>query len=216
MNDLQADLESVSRALPIFPLPRTVLLPGATLPLHVFEPRYRALVAHALAHGRIFAIATLKPGYEADYEGRPTVWPAIGIGRIVAHQALADGRSNLVLQSVARARIVRELPPSSTFRLVVAELAVDRPPPDAKTYDRVRALVHQIGHLSAQARTEAQRLLALEGSELVDALARKLLEHVDDQLTYLREDRLAARAVMVEGALAEVLASAVPTTAGEA
>lgn len=216
MIDEQVELDTARQALPIFPLPSTVLLPGAVLPLHVFEPRYRALVDYALAHERIFAIATLKPGYEVDYEGRPPVWPSIGIGRIVAHQALPDGRSNLVLRFLARARIVRELPGDRPFRQVQADLAIDQPPSDAVAYERVRSLIRQIGHYSHEAQAEATRLLTLEGSELVDALARKLLERVDDQLAYLREDRLAVRAQLVEGALAEVLASAVPNTVGEA
>lgn len=57
--------------VPVFPLPGVVLFPHAVLPLHVFELRYRTLVRDALSNGRRFALATLQPGWEADYQGSP-------------------------------------------------------------------------------------------------------------------------------------------------
>ena len=60
--------------LPVFPLPNAVLFPGTTLPLYVFEPRYRQMVEDVLRHGRWIAVALLRPGYDADYEG--THWIA--------------------------------------------------------------------------------------------------------------------------------------------
>lgn len=216
MIDEQRALDTACERLPIFPLPRTVLLPGAVLPLHVFEPRYRALVAHALDRTEgVFGIATLKPGYQADYEGRPPVWPELGIGRIVAHQPLPDGRSNLILKAIGRGRIIREFSADHSFREVQVQLLALQPPPSSRVYDRVRALVAQIGHYSAEARTEAERLLELEGTELLDGLARKLLEDVDSMRFYLAEGRVEARAAQVESALAEVLALAV-SEVGEA
>lgn len=215
MTDLQIELERACEALPIFPLPRAVLMPGASLPLHVFEPRYRELVDAALARDRLFGIATLQPGYQVDYEGRPAVWPEVGIGRIVAQQKLDDGRSNLVLQSVARGLIIKEQAPERAYRTVQVELLHDQPPRSAGVYGRLRQLVRQVGHYSVEARAEAQRLLQLEGSELIDALARKLLDRPDDQRRYLREDAIEVRSTLIEGALAEVLAAGM-SGAGEA
>ena len=54
-------------ALPIFPLPNCVLLPGGLLPLHVFEPRYRELTRDCLAGDQLMAVARLRPGYESTY-----------------------------------------------------------------------------------------------------------------------------------------------------
>lgn len=215
MTDLQIELQRACASLPIFPLPRTVLMPGASLPLHVFELRYRELVDAALARDRLFGIATLQPGYQVDYEGRPAVWPEVGVGRIVALQKLDDGRSNLVLQSVARGLIVSEHAPELAYRTVRVELLQDQPPGSAAVYERVRQLVRQVGHYSVEAQAEAQRLLQLEGSQLIDALARKLLDRTDDQRRYLREDAIEVRATLVEGALAEVLAAGM-SGAGEA
>ena len=59
--------------IPIFPLPNAVLFPNVFMPLHIFEPRYRTMVADALAGDRIIGMALLKAGYEADYNGRPPI-----------------------------------------------------------------------------------------------------------------------------------------------
>jgi uncharacterized protein len=210
MMDLDVGLDRAAEALPIFPLPRTVLMPGALLPLHVFEPRYRALVAHCRAGWEIMGIATLMPGYEADYDGRPALFPEVGVGRILAYQPLEDGRSNILLHYIGRGRILEELPANHVFREVRLQVARDVPPPDAAVYDAVRSLVRAVGRYSEQAAREAERLVSLEGSQLVDTLARKLLEDVDSQRRYLATDHLTERARMVEGALADVLAAASP------
>ena len=82
--------------IPIFPLPNVVLFPNVFLPLHIFEPRYRAMVADALAGDRIIGMVLLQPGYEANYEGRPPVF-TIGCGGVITHaDPLDDGRYNIV------------------------------------------------------------------------------------------------------------------------
>jgi Lon protease-like protein len=111
--------------LPIFPLPSVQLFPHALLPLHVFEPRYRAMTAACLAGSRRMAVATLQPGFEANYEGRPPVVPVCGLGEIVAHHRHADGRYDLLLKGSARVRIVEELPSEEPYRLVRAEVLPD-------------------------------------------------------------------------------------------
>ncbi len=69
--------------LPIFPLPEVTLFPHTFLPLHIFEARYRAMVADALARDRRLAVARLEPGYESTYDGRPPVRAVAGAGEIV-------------------------------------------------------------------------------------------------------------------------------------
>ncbi len=84
--------------IPIFPLPNVVLFPNVFLPLHIFEPRYRAMVADALAGDRIIGMVLLRPGYEASYDGRPPVYP-IGCAGVITHsEPLPDGRFNIVLR----------------------------------------------------------------------------------------------------------------------
>lgn len=116
-------IEGFEGAVPIFPLPNTVLFPGILLPLHIFEPRYREMVGDALTGNRLIAMALLRPGWENDYYGRPEVYSTICIGRIVNEQRLPDGRYNLMLYGLKRARIVEELKTSKLYRVVAAELA---------------------------------------------------------------------------------------------
>src|ERR1051325_3464260 len=94
--------------LPIFPLPNVVLFPNVFLPLHVFEPRYREMVAHALVADRMIGMALLRPGWERQYEGRPPVFD-VGCSGVMTHcERLTDGRYNIVLRGVERFRIVEE------------------------------------------------------------------------------------------------------------
>ena len=94
--------------IPIFPLPNVVLFPNVFLPLHIFEPRYRAMLAAALAGDRIIGMTLLMPGYEADYQGRPPVY-AVGCAGVITHsEPLPDGRSNVVLRGIEKFRIVEE------------------------------------------------------------------------------------------------------------
>ena len=112
-------------ALPIFPLPNCVLLPGGLLPLHVFEPRYRELTRDCLATNHLMGVARLRPGFETTYYGRPPVYERCGVGRIICSEELPDGRFALLLRGVARVEIERELPNDRTYRMVEARLLAD-------------------------------------------------------------------------------------------
>ncbi len=93
--------------IPIFPLPNVVLFPGVFLPLHIFEPRYREMVADALKGERLIGMTLLKPGWESNYEGRPPVYP-VGCAGLVSHvDKLADGRYNIVLHGLEKFRVLR-------------------------------------------------------------------------------------------------------------
>ena len=106
--------------LSIFPLGGAILFPGLQLPLHIFEPRYRALVGSALAKDR--KIAMIQP--QAASEGAPLF--EIGcVGRIGEVEALDDGRYNIVLEGEARFRVLRELEVTTPFRQVEGELIAD-------------------------------------------------------------------------------------------
>lgn len=95
-------------AIPLFPLPNVVLFPHVFLPLHIFEPRYREMVADALKGDRIIGMVLLRPGWEDDYEGRPPVYPVGCAGLISNAERLPDGRFNIVLQGLEKFRILDE------------------------------------------------------------------------------------------------------------
>jgi Lon protease-like protein len=107
-------------SLPIFPLPNVVLFANVFLPLHIFEPRYRAMVADALAGDRIIGMVLLQPGYEGDYDGRPPVYPTGCAGVITHSEALPDGRYNIVLRGIDKFRILTE-DASRPYRLAEVE-----------------------------------------------------------------------------------------------
>lgn len=103
--------------LSIFPLPGAVLFPGLQLPLHIFEPRYRALVGDALVRDR--RIAMIQPQKPVD--GAPLF--AVGcVGRIGEVEASDDGRYNIILEGEQRFRLLRELDVATAFRQVEAEM----------------------------------------------------------------------------------------------
>jgi hypothetical protein len=109
------------RRVTIFPLPGAILYPGLHLPLHLFEPRYRAMISDALARDR--RIGMIQP--QTGQEGSPLF--AIGcLGKIGEVEAMEDGRYNVILEGEARFRVLRELDVTTPFRQVEAEL-LDEP-----------------------------------------------------------------------------------------
>jgi Lon protease-like protein len=96
--------------IPIFPLPNVVLFPSALLPLHIFEPRYRAMVADALESERLIGMVMLRPGWEPHYDRAPEVYP-IGCAGFITHaDRLPDGRYNIMLRGMEKFRILDERP----------------------------------------------------------------------------------------------------------
>ena len=97
--------------IPLFPLPNVVLFPRMPLPLVVFEPRYRKMVADALQRDRedrVFGMALLRPGWEADYQGRPPMY-AVGCAGVMEQcEPQADGRFQILLRGISRFRVVEE------------------------------------------------------------------------------------------------------------
>jgi len=101
-----ADLPEI---IPLFPLPNFVLFPGVQAPLHIFEPRYREMVADvAQSHGLVGMIM-LKGDWERDYYANPDVYEVGCAGRITTLARLPDGRYNLILDGVSEFRVVREV-----------------------------------------------------------------------------------------------------------
>src|SRR5262245_48898822 len=123
--------------LPVFPLPTLVLFPHTVVPLHIFEPRYRAMVEDALQGDRLIAMALLKPGWEKDYEGAPPVHDVVGVGQILHDERTEDGRFNILLEGIARARIEELIPPDPYRRARVRVLS-EPAAPATPAFERVR------------------------------------------------------------------------------
>ena len=122
--------DKLPAVIPIFPLEEAMLFPGVSRPLYIFEPRYRAMVADALKGDRIIGMTTLKPGFEANYEGRPPIYE-IGCAGIIADvEELPDGRFNILLRGLVKFRVTGE-DESRPYRLARVD-AIPEVPDDAE------------------------------------------------------------------------------------
>lgn len=107
--------------LSIFPLGGAILFPGLQLPLHIFEPRYRALISDAMARDRM--IGMVQPRDDRRKLAPPSDLFSVGcMGRIGEFEALDDGRYNIILEGIQRFTIISEMQVGTQFRQVEAEL----------------------------------------------------------------------------------------------
>ncbi len=111
---------TLPRVFPIFPLDQVILVPGAMLPLHIFEPRYRDMVADALAGDRSIAMGMPANQGQTGAGLDPQLHPVCGLGRIVHHQQYPDGRSDILLEGLSRMMIEAELDSGKSYRVVRA------------------------------------------------------------------------------------------------
>ena len=180
--------------IPVFPLPNVVLFPNVFLPLHIFEPRYRAMVADALAGDRIIGMTLLKPGYEVDYEGRPPIY-SVGCAGVITHaEGQPDGRYNIVLRGLEKYRIVSE-DESKPYRLAAVELLSEITPEADKAElrrhrQRLEALL-----AAAVERTGSEPRFppAVPDEDLVNALAQYIELDPLERQALLERDGILAR-----------------------
>jgi len=95
--------------IPLFPLPTTVFYPNTSLPLYIFEPRYRNMVEDALNGKGEIGMILLKPGWESDYQGTPEIMTTGCVGKIERHSKLPEGKYNILLSGLYRFRILNEI-----------------------------------------------------------------------------------------------------------
>lgn len=191
-------------ALPVFPLPQVTLFPGARLPLHVFEPRYRRLTSDCLAGHRAMAVTQVLGAGEP-----PPIAVVAGVGLVVEAQPLPDGRFNLLLEGCARVRLF-ELPFIPPYRRARALLLGERLTEPAAA---------DVAALSATARAFAAFVRAkdpdfrfvvpeatLPGPRLADLCAQRLVVDATDRQTALEMLDPAERVRFVGDVLANQLA----------
>lgn len=100
----------MSFQVPFFPLPDAVLFPRTVLSLHIFEPRYRAMMDYVMAQDqKVFALAHLRDGYEELYFGAPPVFKVMTPARLLFADKLKDGRWNILIEGIARAQLLEEV-----------------------------------------------------------------------------------------------------------
>jgi Lon protease-like protein len=154
------------------------------LPLHIFEPRYREMVADAIAGDRMIGMVLLRPGWQHDYEGRPAVFP-VGCSGVITHvEQLADGRYNIVLRGLERFRILGEDHTRMYRRASVESLADGALSSDDRTL--VRRLRAKLETMLAKTRrgegSDPSVASAMRDEDLINALAQYLdLEPLEKQ-----------------------------------
>ncbi|MFV8752738.1 LON peptidase substrate-binding domain-containing protein [Nannocystaceae bacterium ST9] len=143
-------------ALPIFPLPNVVFLPGMVLPLNVFEPRYLELVDHVLEGGMHVGVPLLRPHASSldpiDLAlpvhdvggGRPAIEAVFGVGRLIGHQELPDGRRFIRLEGLGRVQARRELESTMGFRQLLVDALPEEHPSDLNALEVLKAQVERM------------------------------------------------------------------------
>ncbi|KIG18628.1 hypothetical protein DB30_00313 [Enhygromyxa salina] len=167
----------VLAALPIFPLPNVVFLPNMVLPLNVFEPRYLDLVDHVLDGGMHLGVPLLRPDpsllepsdlslpVHDPGDERPAIEAVLGIGRLIAHQRLPDGRRFIRLEGLGRVRVKEELAQAEGgFRRVAVEALPEQLPGDTHALEVLKAQVERM----AETFDEDDRQMILTVLEMED------------------------------------------------
>lgn len=190
--DLHA-LEGFGGTARLFPLPNLVLFPHVLQPLHIFEPRYRQMMADTLNDDRLLALALLQPGWEKEYHKHPPIHPVVCLGRVRDEVKLADGRYNLLVQGICRARVVRELQTDKLYRTAQVELLQEVPPrPPEREQSLLEELKSSISVCFAKQPEALERLKQLWTThpglgQLIDILAFALPLEVETKQLLLQE-----------------------------
>jgi len=187
----RAQTTTLPPAIPIFPLEPTMLFPGVSRPLYIFEGRYRAMVADALKGDRIIGMVTLKPGYEADYRGRPPIYDIGCAGVISEFEELPDGRFTIVLRGLVKFRVGSE-DNSRAYRLAqvtwIPEVLSDGDKTEVhKERLRLQDLIEKGGVSRVPADTSDEELINMVAQYLpMDHARRQQLLEMDNVLLRVR------------------------------
>src|SRR5437762_613383 len=141
------------RQVPVMPLPGALLFPHALLPLYIFEPRYRQMLKHALAHHRMFCVALIKP-HCAEWQSAGDFFHTAGVGLIRACVERSDGTSNLILQGLERVRF-RDFEQESPFPVAT----IDSLESDSVSSVETEALAAKVLELYSNVKSDGQRQL---------------------------------------------------------
>ena len=146
----------MSVELPLFPL-HVVLFPGETLPLHIFEMRYRAMMEHVLAADRSFGIVAIRQGMEAG--GYAETYSVGTLARIAQVKRSDDGTMDILVEGSARFLVIRRLPDDPFPRGEVSMIEPDPTGEDpAAQVTATRAALHR--YLGVVARLQGSEVTA--------------------------------------------------------
>lgn len=180
-----ADLPEI---IPIFPLPNFVLFPGLSVPLHIFEPRYREMIADVSQSHGIIGMTMLKGDWERDYYANPDMYEVGCAGKISTLAQLPDGRFNLMLDGFSEFRLTREIRERS-YRLARVEWMPSRPERlelDPPTVELLRnLLVRYLGDAGGEVWRNIVEERRLSGANLINFLCFHIDIHGIEKQTLL-------------------------------
>ncbi|MEX0655856.1 MAG: LON peptidase substrate-binding domain-containing protein [Phycisphaeraceae bacterium] len=204
------------RPVPLFPLANCVLLPHAIVPLHVFEPRYRAMTREALDSTGLIAMAVFAgEQWKQAYADNPPVREHVCIGHIARHERLLDGRYNVLLQGLCRARVLREVEhePYRLAMLAPTEPAAPMEIDLSEHRERIEGMLNEPALKSLAAVHAMHNWLSDEipTAAMIDLATLTLSQMVDERYAMLAEPDAESRAQWLEhhlGALRDVVEKA--------
>lgn len=185
---------------PLFPLPRCVLLPHATIPLHIFEDRYRKMIHDALdSHGLIAMSLFEGDTWKQDYEGSPPLRPHVCVGYIVKHERLAGGRYNLLLQGICRAAIRHEVKYDGPYRKALLRPTETHTPMEIdleESRQRIESLLNHplLKELASISAIHNWLSAEIPTPALVDLAIMTICHHFEQRYTMLAEPDACKRA----------------------
>lgn len=203
-NESPFELSDFKGKVRLFPLPNLVLFPHVMQPLHIFEPRYRALLEEALSGDGLIAMAVLAPGWEANYDCRPALEPVACLCRIANWQKTPEGTYNVLLVGVRRIRLLEELPPDKLFREARVEILddIDAPELEVQQAEQQAKLVASFQEILPTLTDSAEPLLKLLSQQISLGMLTEIMSYTLDlglelKLQLLGEPRVAARAELL-------------------
>lgn len=199
-----------SKPIPLFPLDQVLMLPQQIAPLHIFEDRYKQMVGRALDGAGQIAIAKLGgPGGISAFDAFPSVKPAVCVGQIVQHETLPDGRYNIYLQGVCRARILSENEPNEDrlYREAILEPVGTEDEPSVYADVLREWLLEKLDEGELSRLTSADEILKLVSNDgipspvLVEIISFAMVNDDDSRYALLAEGSLDRRTEIVRESL---------------
>ena len=192
------DIADLPAVIPVFPLSRALLFPRATLPLNIFEPRYLAMVDHALSTSRIIGMVQPTRTERTQADDHPPLESVGCAGRIINFAEQPDGRYLITLGGVARFRIEEEIAALTPYRQArvtyqpfAGDLSGDEP---ADTVDRTRLLKTLADYLQANnLAADWDQIAETDTESLVNVLSMMSPFGAREKQALLEADSVSAR-----------------------
>jgi uncharacterized protein len=207
--------QSLLDSIPLFALPDFVVFPSTPVPLHFFEPRYRAMIEDVVTSDNLIVTVRLAPGWEGEYEGAPPIEPIGTLTRVVTHRSNSNGTHDAVLLGLGRVAIESTTATARGYRVARVKMLDERMDVSRDTH---ASLVACASRLIALLRVRHPHLTLdidadTPSARVVDTLADRFVSGPDDRSALLAITDAAVRAERVLEAMAALTLALEPNSA---